>query len=74
MARALVWHATGRKWLPPRAWLAAFAAALLVALAMNLTAFLYLLPIALLEWCVIAPYQEEEEKTPALSLGLGSAH
>ena len=53
LTRAAVWAATGRRWLAPAVWMGAYVAAALLALAMNLNAFLYLLPALLLEWrCV----------------------
>ena len=55
LARAAVWACTGRKWLPPQLWIGMYAAAALLALAMNLNAFLYLLPAALIEWTYVRP-------------------
>ena len=57
LGRAAVWAVHGRRVLPPAAWLAVYALGLAVALVLNLNAFLYLLPSALLEvglwhWCV----------------------
>ena len=47
--RAVVWATHGRRVLPPSAWLWLYGAGLVVALVLNLNAFLYLLPSALLE-------------------------
>ncbi len=57
LGRAAVWAARGRRVLAPEAWLGLYAVGLAVALLLNLNAFLYLLPSALLEvalrlWCV----------------------
>jgi hypothetical protein len=49
LGRAIVWSVHGRRVLPVGAWLGLYAVGLPVALALNLTAFLYLLPPAALE-------------------------
>ena len=49
LLRAVAWSWTGRRVLPRHAWLALFGVGLAAALALNLNAFLYLLPSALLE-------------------------
>ena len=53
--RARAWSFTGRKWLPPAAWVALYLLGLAAALVMNFNAFLYLLPPFLIEYfCVYA--------------------
>ena len=56
LLRAAVWNFTRQKWLPPEAWLFLYLAGMVVALAMNLNAFLYILPAFYIEWTLVAPY------------------
>ena len=52
VARAARWRATGKNLLPPVAWKVVFGVALVLALVMNMNAFVYIVPVVALEWVV----------------------